>query len=221
MKLPLGQTTVVARRFINLKDEIQVAILQTIKAGWRIALLRVEVKPDADEIVITECLRDAMRVALEQQGFPWSDSIIVAPGTESRSVAGMTVPDGRTDIPLYLTPLFRQPAEHDPHVIIECKRVAHGNAALARLYVIGGINRFSNSQYAENHATGFMIGYVVNGNGTQAVQGINKFLLGRSRNTEILAVSQYTTLLDTWESSHPRLDGRSNITLIHAMLAVN
>jgi hypothetical protein len=184
--IPFNQPTAVGRAFINLVPEFIVAILRTVEAGWDIAREREEVHPGANEVVITECLRDGMRNALDERRFPWCEMMIVAPGTESRSYAGMTRPDGRTDIPLFLIPVFSWSREHDPHAIIECKRVAAGDSHLTREYVVEGIDRFCKGKYAENHGKGFMAGYVVSGAPAEVVEGINHYLDGKGRLAERL-----------------------------------
>jgi hypothetical protein len=219
VRLPLGQSAAVGRAFIDLTPELTLAVVRTVEAGWPIALARSEVTPQADEVTITECLRDAMRAALVQHRFPWRKTMIVAPGTESRSRAGMVSPDGRTDIPLFLTRVFARSGEHDPHVILECKRVAEGDASLARKYVVEGIDRFRTGKYAENHRCGFMIGYLLSGSAQGAVDGVNRYLARRSRHTEALAPSVIGIALAAWESKHPR-DGGDPIALHHAMLVV-
>lgn len=219
MRLPLGQSTAVGRAFIDLSPELTLAVVRTVEAGWPIALARPEITPQADEVTITECLRDAMRAALVQHRLPWRKTMIVAPGTESRSRTGMVSPDGRTDIPLFLTRIFARSGEHDPHVILECKRVAEGDAGLAREYVVEGIDRFSTGKYAENHRRGFMIGYLLSGSAQGVVEAVNRYLAGRSRHAEALGPSGVGIALAAWESKHPRSSG-GPIALHHAMLAV-
>jgi len=219
MRLPLGQSAAVGRKFINLSPELTVAVIRTVEAGWPIALARPEVTSQADEVTITECLRDAMRHALVQHRFPWRKTMIVAPGTESRSQAGMISPDGRTDIPLFLTRVFARSGEHDPHVILECKRVAEGDASLAREYVVEGIDRFRTGKYSENHRRGFMIGYVLSGSTQGVVDAVNRYLLGRSRSAEALAPSTAMPTYGGWESEHPR-SSSGPISLHHALLSM-
>lgn len=218
MRLPLGQSAALGRTFIDLSLELTTAVLRTIEAGWPIVLARDEVTVHANEVTVTECLRDAMRLALTQHRLPWRKTMIVAPGTESRSRADLVSPDGRTDIPLFLTRVFVRSGEHDPHVILECKRVAEGDAALLREYVVEGIDRFRTGKYAENHRRGFMVGYVIAGTGVAVVSGINRYLSGRSRQAEILLPA---TLAggSGWESEHPRASNGS-VLLHHAMLPV-
>lgn len=220
MRLPLGQSAAVGRRFIDLGPELTLAVIRTVEAGWPIALARPEVTIHADEVTITECLRDAMRAALIQHRFPWRKTMIVAPGTESRSQPGMTVPDGRTDIPLFLTRVFVRSGEHDPHVILECKRVAVGDTTLTREYVVEGIDRFRTGKYAENHRRGFMLGYVLAGTPQDVVDGINAYLIGRSRRPETLLPSPAETTSVIWGSEHPRAAAGGSIALYHALLAV-
>lgn len=215
MRLPLGQSAAIGRAFIDLSPELTLAIIRTIEAGWPLALARPEVTSGADEVTITECLRDAMRVALVRHRFPWRKTMIVAPGSESRSRPGMVSPDGRTDIPLFLTRVFARSGEHDPHVIIECKRLAAGNAGLAREYVIEGIDRFGSGKYAANHRRGFMIGYILSGTASGAVDGVNRYLSGRSRAAEELV----PTAIGTWESEHTR-QVEHPVALSHAMLVI-
>lgn len=103
-------------------------MLRALEAGWPIALARPEMTPQADEVAITDCLGDAMGMALAEHRFPWCITIIVAPGTESRPSADIVSPDGRADIPLFLTCVPVHSGEHDFHVILEYKRAAEGDA---------------------------------------------------------------------------------------------
>jgi hypothetical protein len=219
MRLPLGQTAAVGRTFIDLSAELTVAVVRTVEAGWPIALARPEVTPQADEVTITECLRDGMRAALVQHRLPWRKTMIVAPGTESRSRVGMVAPDGRTDIPLFLTRIFARSGEHDPHVVLECKRVAEDRTDLAREYVVEGIDRFRTGKYAENHRRGFMVGYLLSGSAQGVVDAVNRYLAGRCRDAEALSPSPVGLPAGAWESEHPRA-GRAPIALHHAMLPV-
>ncbi|WP_149539269.1 hypothetical protein [Siccirubricoccus phaeus] len=219
MRIPFGQSAAIGRTFINLNTELTVAILRTVEAGWELAAKREVVHPGADEVAITETLRDAMREALALRRLPWRKTMIVAPGSESRSRPGMTAPDGRTDIPLYLTRIFARSGEHDPHVIIECKRVAAGDTDLAREYVVEGIDRFRNGKYCENHARGFMVGYVLSGSPAAVVNGINSYLTGRKRLAELLSLAGAPELAG-WMSEHDRVTPNVPILLHHSMLVV-
>ena len=176
------------------------------------------INADADEVVITEQLRDGMRDALRDT--PWSKNMIVLPGTESRSRQEVLLPDGRTDIPILLIQIFLRFGEHDPHAIIECKRIAGSNSQLCREYVIAGIDdRFQTGKYAGNHSTGFMVGYLIVGSASSAIAGINKYLNGKGRHDENLERSNLIREPWVWRSSHPR-SNPPPIEIHHAFLKI-
>ena len=209
MKLPFDVTTTAGRRFINLGPDIATAILRTVEVGWKFALRSSDVNAKTGEVGITERLRDGI--------LPWK-TIVVLPGTESRSQPNVVVPDGRTDIPVFWFEIFLRFGGHDPHAIIECKRVAGNNAHLCREYVVEGIDRFRSGKYSGSHSTGFMVGYLLAGNEQMAATRINKVLTGRSRCRENLKPSDLVHKPWAWGSSHPR-EEVSPIDLHHAFLA--
>lgn len=217
MRIPAPQAGVYGRRFIDLSQEVAEAILATVEAGWVIARVREEVTADVGEVTLSECLRDGMRDVLNRGVLPWGKMMAVLPGTESRSLPELTTPDGRTDIPLFLVPAFYEHGEHDPHAIIECKRVAEGNTSLSRQYVIDGVDRFKSGKYAENHARGFMIGYVISGSEGGVVGDVNAYLSRCGRVNEQLAPAGSAR----WTSSHSRSGTRGGIALYHSMLKLN
>ena len=218
MKLPFDVTTTAGRRFINLAPDIATAVLRTVEVGWEFASQSRDVNVEAGEVEITERLRDGMRRALGLKGMRWGKKMAVLPGTESRSRPDMLVPDGRTDIPILSIEIFLRFGEHDPHAIIECKRVAGNNAHLCREYVVEGIDRFRSGKYSGNHSTGFMVGYLLAGNEQMAATRINKVLTGRSRCRENLKPSDLVHEPWAWGSSHPR-EEVSPIDLHHAFLS--
>ena len=216
MRIPRDEPNAVGRTFIDLTPEVIAAILRTIEAGWIILRRRPDASPDLLEVPITERLRDSMRDAL--RGLPWGHQLVVLPGTESRSDPSLYEPDGRTDIPLLLIEVYVGQREHDPHAIIECKRVAANNATLCRQYVVEGIDRFCRGQYAANHKYGFMAGYVINGDTRGVVDVINHYL-GDSRASERLQPSQIVEEEWARQSAHPRQGQTAPIDLHHAMLS--
>jgi hypothetical protein len=217
--IPFEEPTSIGRPFVDLSPEIAAAILLTIQGGWQIARKRSEANSAAGEVALTECLREGMRDALEG-GLPWGRAMIVAPGTESKSRTGLLRPDGLTDIPLYLIEVFLSTRAHDPHAIIECKRVADGNAALVREYVLEGIDRFRTGKYAANHGVAFMAGYVISGAAGTIVGAINTFLDRDGRPAERLYASALIASEDLWASEHERPNYSAPIHLHHAMLRV-
>ena len=196
------------------------AILRTIEAGWVLATESPEANAEAGELVITERLRDGMRRAVESDKFGWKGRLFVLPGTETRSRPDVFRPDGRTDIPIFLIEIALRYGEHDPHAIIECKRIAGNDTRLCREYVVEGIDRFRTKKYAGNHSTGFMVGYLISGDAGNAAAGIN-CCLGRkrpsSRGAENLRPSELVDDSGAWRSNHPRTDS-SPIEVHHAFL---
>ena len=179
-----------------------------------------EVNPDTGEVEITECLRAGMREELRQRTSDWYKKMTVLRGTESRSISSTLVPDGLTDIPIFFQDIRERLNEHDPHAIIECKRIAGNDSKLGRQYVVKGIDRFSSAKYAGNHALAFMAGYLLSGGADDATAGINRYLSGQGRETEQLTCS--TVLDETWVRSirHPRPKPLAPIDLHHAFLAM-
>jgi hypothetical protein len=216
VRIPFEQQPSIGQTFINLAPEVTAAILATLQRGWLIAKQRREVNASAGEIVITECLRDGMREALNSGQLPWRRSMIVLPGTESRSEPATLVPDGRTDIPVMIIEVFFRSGQHDPHAIIECKRVAESDSALVREYVTEGIDRFRSGKYGKNHSRGFMAGYVVDGAPDGVVLKINAYLDKHARKPEQLSAS----IPGFWISQHPR-QSWPNIELHHSMFVAS
>ena len=194
------------------------AILYTVEAGWVLALESCDVNAKAQEVAITERLRDGMCRALNSGMFAWKERMVVLPGTESRSRLDVVLPDGRTDIPIFVIEIFVRFGEHNPHAIIECKRIAGNDARLCREYVVEGIDRFRLGKYGGNHSNGFMIGYVIADDAKTAATGINRYLNHRSRGAENLEPSTLVGESWTWRSSHARATD-SSIELHHAFLS--
>ena len=214
MKLPLDEPVATGRSPINLGPDISTAIMRTVEAGWVCAKQWSGVNTSTGEEPITERLRDGMRQVLRHEEFPWSRGMVVLPGTESRSRPDVLLPDGRTDIPVFLIEIFFRYEEHDPHAIIECKRIDGNCHRLCKLYVDQGIDRFRTGKYSGNHSTGFMIGYLIGGDATVAASGINRYLNGNEK----LESSELIDELRAWQSSHPRKE-TSKIKLHHTFLS--
>lgn len=217
MRIPYEDKVTSGPGLIPLSDEIAAAILLTLEAGWEIASAYPEVHAAAGEVEITERLRDGMRQVVNNNGLhpKLEIKMVVLSGSESRSRPEILTPDGRTDIPILIIEIFAQYGVHDPHAIIECKRIAGSDTKLCRLYVISGIDRFQTGKYARNHRVAFMVGYLISGEAAAAVSGINKYLAGKGRQAEHLEPSNTIKASHTWKSAHPRT-GSSPIELRHA-----
>lgn len=211
--LPRSKDILAARKLDIGRDRVA-TILQTIRRGWNRARMQPEVRPGKPEIELNEWLREGMRAALGR-----GPKMLVAPGTETRSTPNVRVPDGRTDIPLYFPEILEKRNDHDPHAIIECKRIAGDNAKLRRLYVAMGIDdRFVSGKYGRRHATGFMVGYVESGTVNLAAKGINQYLYDQNRRREVLGPC--TGMSADWarSSRHSRPSAAKPIDLHHAFL---
>ena len=222
MKLPRDVPVIAGRPFIELAPETSAAILRTVKAGWALALKSPDVNVGAAEVPMTERLRDGMRSVLNGSDLPWGRTMVVLPGTESRSRPDVLLPDGRTDIPILWIEIFLRSGEHDPHAIIECKRIAGGDTYLCREYVVNGIDRFRTGKYAGNHAAGFMAGYLIAGDASAAARGVNRYLNAghgnhAPRHDEKLKPSTLVAEPWAWESRHPR-EAAPTVVLHHAFL---
>lgn len=205
------------REFIELNQEVTAAILITLLAGWSYASIHQDVNNAAGEVLMTERLRDGMRFALKSGAYPWSKTLIVLPGTESRSRETVLIPDGRTDIPLMLIEIFLRTGEHDPHAIVECKRVAANDARLCREYIKEGIDRFRSGKYGLKHGVGFMVGYLLAGTADAVVAAINAYLRGARANERLRVADAQAS---KWYSTHPRRAPRPAIDLNHCFLQV-
>ena len=210
----------VGQQFIDIHGERCDAILQILADGWERASASSDVHPGAGEVEITECLRTEMREALKAKDADWSKKMTVLPGTESRSSLDLPKPDGRTDIPILFQEIREELDEHDPHAIVECKRIAGSDTDLCRQYVVEGIDRFKTGKYAGNHAVGFMAGYLLSDDAKAAASGINRYLTGQGRQSEHLGPSSIPDVLWARTSRHPRPQPAEPIDLHHAFLAM-
>ncbi len=215
MRIPYEPPPPLGREFIQLGPEVVAAILLTLIAGWQRASASADVNAGAGEVLMTERLRDGMRSALK--GGAWK--LIVLPGTESRSKTSVLLPDGRTDIPLMMIEVFLRSQEHDPHAIIECKRIVGSDTHLCREYVVEGVDRFASGKYGENHAVGFMVGYVLSGTSIEAADGVNAYLGRVSRRAEQLQAANIVSD-STWYSQHGRTQPSEPVGLHHAFLTL-
>ena len=208
----------IGRQPIDIGVEYIDAILLILDAGWSRVMKGSEIDTHAAEVEITEYLRVGMREALSDRIASWCKKMTILPGTESRSDSAVPRPDGRTDIPIFFQDIREVHDMHDPHAIIECKRIAGNNTGLCRLYVTEGIDRFKTGKYGGQHAVAFMAAYVLSGSVGAATTGINKYLSGQGRSTEHL--TNCTALSKDWtrSSKHTRQGTLTPIDLHHGFL---
>ena len=199
---------------VTLADAMIIAILRTIQLGWQTAtdVAASDAVVLSYELPMTHRLRTGMRRAVDSSDNPCR--LRITPGTEV--IPSDDAPSaGLTDISIYVGRL----EGHDPHAIIECKRVARGDSRLCRLYVVEGMDRFRSGKYGADHAQGFMVGFVVRGDADGAVVAINRYLRGRHRQMDQLTTSDL--LAEGWvrQSCHSR-QNLPGTTLHHAFLLV-
>lgn len=211
-------TDILAAGHLDIGRDRAATILRTIGRGWRTALARTAARPGMPEVELNEMLRDGMRDAVEPRLRGRGPRMLVAGGTETRSAPDVLAPDGRTDIPLHFLSLLEELHIHEPHAIIECKRVDGGNTRLCREYVVSGIDRFVHGQYGARHVAGFMAGYVESGSVGRAVGGINGFLGRKDRRDEQLGPARGLGKQWVRSSRHPRTGGPAPMILHHAFL---
>ena len=197
---------------LDLADEWIVAILRVIHEGWRIAAARhgSDTTP-SHEPQMTNRLRSGMSHAVDAS---WARTRLrIFPGTEVFSAEDAPRAVGLTDISVIVTHL----GGHDPHAIIECKRIHADDTKLCRLYVVEGINRYRDGKYGADHTQDFMVGYILQGDIGGAVTGINRYLTRQGRTAESLTDS--VALAEPWvrQSCHVRKRS-SPVRLHHAFL---
>lgn len=205
-----------SRPAINIGEERRDTILWMIWCGWAHVMAVGDVDSTCDEVPITTRLRQGMRKVVPDK------DIWVREGEESRSREDVLSPDGRTDIPIAFTSIREELDEHDPHAIIECKRVAESDSTLCREYEIQGIRRFVSGskadpdwpKYVANHALGFMAAYLLSGSTAGAVAAINR-RLGEAEH-----LRSWPRLRQDWmrTSVHSRKAPLGPITLSHVFL---
>ena len=209
---------ILAAGHLDIGRDRAATILRTIRRGWRTALARTAARPGTPEAELNEMLRDGMREAVEPRSRGRGPRMLVAGGTETRSAPDVLAPDGLTDIPLLFLALLEELQDHEPHAIIECKRVSGSDTRLCREYVVSGIDRFVDGKYGARHAAGFMAGYVESGSVGRAVGGINGFLGRKNRRDEQLGPPRGMAKKWARRSRHPRTGGPRPMILHHAFL---
>lgn len=195
-------------------------ILWTIRRGWEWARSQTEARPGTREVRLNVCLRDGMVEALKPKGGKRrAPRMQVSMGNEILSDPSVGMPDGRVDIAISFLAIIEALHDHDPHAIIECKRVAGNDSRLCREYVREGVDRFATGTYGGRHAVGFMAGYLESGTADLAAQGINRYLGRNGRRDELLGAAAPIHANWARSSRHPRRGYTAPLDLHHAFLA--
>lgn len=83
----------------------------------------------------------------------------------------------------------------------EAKNLKQNDSALKRRYIDTGINSFVSKKYDN----GSLFGYLLEGNLSETVKGINSLLVRDKRNTEILKLGSNNLLKSYFESNHSEI----------------
>ena len=181
------------------------AVLKSIVDGWEAARENDLLKADLHERKITRWLIGGMRRTMGHLG------VTVARGTET--------PEGNVpDICISFQRLREEEGEHEPHVVVECKRVAGSDSTLCARYVRQGMSRFKERKYGKHRFHGFMVGYLISGSSDGAVEGINWYLVRHWSDADCLRKTKLSTSLEVWQSRHSR-QTEVPIEVMHQFLA--
>ena len=215
------------RQPLDLELGLTVLILRLIKAGWDAVCRDGHVDSGCDEREMTEVLLEGMRSHLDSRrgsangdSVEWRDNITVARGTEVAPGRGHSGVRGIPDIAVYFHDIRVRRNDHDPHAVVECKRVSGSRLRLCQLYVFRGIDRFVSGKYAGHHSVGFMIGYLLEGSVSMAVDGINAYLSNGLRPSEVLIPFDSQCLDSVHISRHARPMLSTPVVIHHTFLRV-
>ena len=212
--IPSGTSAIGKRSLLNRTDLISI-ILRLQHDGWAFARANdPSVKKSRSEPYMNGRLflgmthvRDTLKLT--------NMYLVEIPG--ARSSPNLAVPDREPDIIM----LFMEFGTNEPHAIIECKRVdpLQSSRALRGEYIRSGVDRFTSGSYGAGHDLDFMVGYLLRGNGADAVADINSHLENVGRKLCCLKrskkFSRYGYVAD---STHKRKIDGSSIKLIHSFL---
>ncbi len=178
--------------FVELSLAQAMMVLQIIGKGWNLALEQSALTAGLHERYMTRWLIPGMRRSVPDSG------VIIQRGTETADAA---VPD----ICISFQRIREDQDEHEPHAVVECKRVSGDDAGLCRLYVVNGIDRFATGKYGAKRAHGFMAAYVTSGTPGEAADGVNRYLRKHREGTECLVdEGRPVETFSVWVSSHRR-----------------
>lgn len=81
---------------------------------------------------------------------------------------------------------------------MEAKRLKENDSALKRAYISDGMDRFITGKYP----FGIMLGYLLEGQTSATVKGINTLIIKDKRDTEILHIEHHDIVNPFYESNH-------------------
>lgn len=193
-------------------------ILQLVVASWQ---AMPALPPNALEDPTTETFCRLLRQNRNSSNLPFRiDTQMV----ELDPAAGQD--QGRLDIAF--SPLVNR---EDIYFCLECKRLnvpqGQGVRTYANEYVVFGMLRFVRGQYAAMVRHGGMLGYVLDGNVTVAIQNVSAAIgghaanLGMSNPVQILASSLQPMNANMRETQHQRGQGLGGFLIQHIFVSNN
>lgn len=204
-----GDLCIWASRFRSIDERI----LERIAFVWQECQNLLTTQPEEDDITIN-LVSLLCKDPIVRRLCHWVEFQFEPTGTDS---TGMKYSKGKIDIAV----LFDW--ERDRYLAYECKRlnVTHNGkrSSLAKVYVTEGMMRFMKEQYAEGLPVGCMLGYVLDGDKSFAIQQLTKVIsshepLGLSTGPTMIASLQR---FDRFVTNHLRTSATS-IELRHALL---
>ena len=215
------------RQPLDLGPGLTTLLLRLIKVGWDTVCENEVFQIGCHEREMTEFLLEGMRRQLDPRlssenggGVAWQENITVARGTEVAPLSGHSGVAGIPDISVYFHDIRTNMNYHDPHAVIECKRVSGSSRKLCQLYVRQGIGRFASGKYARDHSVGFMVGYLLDGSISVAVERINAYLRDELGPSELLAKAGLQWSRSVHVSRHERRGPATPIVVHHTFLRV-
>lgn len=193
-----------AGRSVELAQGQVQTVLKAIADGWEAAAENDALEATLGERKMTRWLIGGIRRTMRDLG------MTVARGTET--------PEGNVpDICINFQRLREEEDEHEPHVVVECKRVAGSDSDLCGRYVRQGMSRFTEAKYGKRRSHGFMVGYLTSGSVVDAVAGVNVYLTRHWSETDRLEQAHILASLEAWQSHHSR-SHEAPIVIMHQFL---
>lgn len=182
-----------------LRQQFEFRCLNLIIEAYKAAQISKTITPVFDEEDITEVLNTFLDD--NPQRIDWQ----IATNTENRlrndkakKSKGFSKKAARID--LRFTTMT---SSLDYRYYMEAKNLKINSSALKRRYIKTGIDNYISTKYND----GFLVGYVLQGDVTKNIDGVNKLLIKDSRGTEIISLRPNKIIgYDQYLSSHPTIE---------------
>ena len=215
--LPLDESNAIGQSDDDFLRNIIATVLTIAIYSWSNILARGEICEADTENDLAGCLGREM-IAIKEQRFGRDAIFRIDEESGTRSIDNPRKPDGRIDIKITYSFVEAE------YFGIECKRVNDKGNELAKKYVNKGLMRFITGKYSPGHDWMAMIGFVVDGKPTQAIERICGFLAITKRRTRMkrewkqeMSFGEYEHLYST---CHQQREKQTPITVLHLFLTV-